>query len=457
MKLDGFEEIFDDDIESKRGTSHDALALSLVELFGDSIIFSDSYWHTWQGTHWRRDTREGHAVRAFTIEAARKRLPEKARNLPAVRGAMTLAEVDSRVSVRTKDLDADPFAFNVRNGTLDLRTGELRPHDRADHITKLCDLPYEPDAKCPLWESNLAAMQPDAATRGFLQRLGGSALVGIPGKSTLAILIGHGANWKTTYLESLRDVLGRDYCAEMPPTAFVRDGNSRIEPERLGVPIVGKRLVTSSEPEEGARLQASLIKRWTSDEPIPIRPLYAEQFETTPVATFFMTTNHAPRTDATDEGLWRRVVVVPWKQTIPEVDRDLEFRSKMLKAEAPGILAWFVEGARRFLVEGLVERSDEIREASRAYRSDQDPLADFLADCTVERTDARSIVGVFYAAYAAHCQREGERPMTKRALGAALERRGILRQRTNSARFYVGVELNEAGRGLAEPREFGHE
>lgn len=290
-------------------------------------------------------------------------------------------------------LDADPLSVNCLDGTLRFRATDARaegggitadvslaPHDRDDLITKCIPAQYDPKAACPRFEAFLEEIQPKRAMREFLQRWFGLSMSGVPVQK-LAFLYGSGANGKSVLVDLICRLLD-DYAATAPIEALTgqsRRGGSDATPELI--PLIGARAVRSSEPEQGERFKEGMIKALTSGEPIAVRALHSDFIF---ITTFFKLTisgNHKPEIRGTDDGIWRRVMLVPFDVQIPEARRNPNLVEDLWQ-ERDGIFAWLVEGLLQFLEMGLSPPA-EVTEATEGYRADSDPVGAFLAECTV--------------------------------------------------------------------------
>ena len=439
--------------------SDDGMAERLVRLFGEDLLFTTtSGWRVWDGKRFRRDTKEAHSVGEKARESARRlhadaweapddqrgeltKRAERARQWRSVQSAVKMAERDPRVRIEPNDLDSNGLLLNVQNGTLDLNTGELRPHSRRDRLTALSPFAYDPKANAVGWLEWLHEFQPDPEVRLFLQRLAGSCAVGITGKETAAIHHGHGANGKTTYIESVRDVLGRDYCAEMKPETLLQaKGGSEMEYHFVVLP--GRRMATTLEPAEGKKLNEAAIKRITSSEPVVARERYHEAWEFTPVCTVMVATNHRPEVSGTDDGIWRRVALVPWTQTISADRKDVRFREKLVRAEGPGILAWIVQGARDYLENGL-PRPEAVTDATADYRVESDVVGAFLSErCNQGNSDALFCPSAeLLKAFNAYAKEQGEGELSARAFADRMARRGIQKKPTKTGKRWLGIDI----------------
>jgi len=406
-------------------------------------------WFVWDGRRFLQDTRDATRVRARMKQAitalyeeaaaapdeeTRVELAKRAhasRSMARIRGAIWVAESDSQLSVELAALDADPWLLNVRNGTLDLRSGELREHRREDLLTRLATVDFDPQAECRRWLSFLERTQPTAEVRSFLQRAAGSGLVGLAADVPFLVHVGGGANGKSVFLETLRGVLGSDYSAELAAHALTARSQGTDALERALLPIVGKRLVTVLELGEGQRLHEQAVKRLVSGEPVRVRPLYAESFETIPCGTAMLTSNHALSVAGDDDGIWRRLIEVPWLEQIPEAERDPGLRAKLLAEEAPGILRWALEGCIAWQTQGLAP-PESIAQATQARRTEQDDVGAFLTECCRQGPRERVSNARLRPVYEWWCAREGIAPLGHTALATRLKRRGFAR--THSGR-----------------------
>jgi putative DNA primase/helicase len=296
-------------------------------------------------------------------------------------------------------LDSDPLAVNTLTGTLKFSvsepTGEgdtrvasfvLHRHDRADRLTKCMTVAYDPHAQAPRFEAFMQRIMPDAEIRRFLQRSFGLAMTARM-EQRIWFLYGHGANGKSSLIDLMAKILG-DYSATAKIetlTGQTKRGGADATPDLI--PLMGARMVRASEPEQGERLKEGLIKEMTGGEAMLIRALHSDFIEVRPVFKLFISGNHKPEIRGTDDGIWRRVLMVPFKEQIPEKERDIHFGEKLYKAEAAGILNWMIDGLISYLENGL-QVPKAVAEATQAYREENDPIGIFLDACCEVRGDA---------------------------------------------------------------------
>jgi putative DNA primase/helicase len=437
-------------------------AARLVRMHGADLRYARGLgWLVYEGGRWVRDTTGGamraakatvrgmyHEAGEIADEAERKAWAKwalQSENAGRLTAMLTLAESEKAVACTTDDFDADPYLLNCRNGTLNLRTGELHPHDRADLITKQAPIEYDPAAPCPAWRTFLARIfEPAPDVIPYLQRAIGYALTGDTSEQVMLLLYGTGMNGKSTLLQTLAACLG-DYAQATPAaTLMVRDRNNNATNDLAR--MAGARLVTAIESDEGKRLAEGLIKQMTGGDKIVARYLHQEFFEFTPQFKLLLATNHKPIIRGTDYAIWRRIHLVPFLVTIPPEERD-PYLAQRLAAEAPGILAWAVEGYQQFAKQGLLPPA-AVTGATSDYRAEMDLIAAFLDECCVAGRTALVAAGALYAAYKAWAEDNGERPITQRAFSLRLQERGY-----RSDRSGAGGKLHWFGLGLISHAE----
>jgi putative DNA primase/helicase len=354
---------------------------------------------------------------------------------PRLKAMIELAETERSMPVLPEQLDTDPWLLNVRNGTLDLRTGTLRAHRREDLITKVAPVEYDPMATCPTWEAFLARiMGGNDAPITFLQRAVGYALTGTTTEQVLFFLYGTGANGKSTFLETIRAVLG-PFAMQADFTTFLHQKYERVRNDIAR--LQGARVVASVEAEIGQRLSESIIKQLTGQDRISARFLYQEYFEFTPQFKLFLAANHKPSIWGTDEAIWRRIQLIPFTVTIPAAERDGGLPSR-LQTELPGILNWALAGCLDWQRQGL-GTPQEVVLATAGYRKEMDIVGGFLDDCCEHAPAAQTSTQRLYDVYIKWCERNGEPVMGKNAFSVRLRERGFTKVRCNNHRGWRGL------------------
>jgi putative DNA primase/helicase len=336
---------------------------------------------------------------------------EKASGIAAM---MKLAQTEAGIPARAGDFDADPYLFNCRSGTIDLRTAALRPHDRGDLLTKLAPLAYDPACPCPLFQAFLRRIMADNASMiAYLRRVLGRCLSGDVSEQELYFFLGEGANGKSVLIDTVLGILG-DYAGTAPESLLTVQSHNEHPTEIAD--LCGKRLVVASETEEGAKLKVQLVKRLTGDGRIKGRFMRQDFFEFDRTHKLIIVSNNKPLIRETKHAIWRRIRLVPFGVIIPESERDPQLTEK-LKAEWPGILAWLVEGYRDWR-QGGMRTPPEVLLATQNYQNEQDPLGDYLADrCVTGSPTVRVGRNDLFTDYASWCQQTGDRfPLSRNAL-----------------------------------------
>jgi putative DNA primase/helicase len=346
--------------------------------------------------------------------------------------------------VEPVDLDKDPLLFNCQNGTLDLKTGKLRRHERSDLITKLSPVKYDVKAKCPTFLTFLDTIfGGDKDLIAYVQRAVGHALTGNVSEKALFILFGDGDNGKTTLLEAIRYIMG-DYASVIDIDVLMQTSQSS-ERQYAIAGLLGKRYVTSSEAEEGQRLKEATVKNLTGMGRQTARRIYGSPFDFEPQYKLFIDANYKPVIRGTDNAIWNRIRLVPFTVSIPkdQQDRDL---GKKLRAEAPGILAWAVRGCLDSQQHGLGE-CKAVTDAVGSYRTQMDLVADFLSDCCVTDPSYSVPFKDLYQEFLDWCKDIGETAPSQTAFGTRLTARGFPSSRTAGQRLRMGLRV----KGFARP------
>lgn len=353
-----------------------------------------------------------------------------------IRAMISLGKSEPGIPVLPEALDADPWLFNVENGTINLKTATLQPHNRADLITKLAPVVYEPTATAPTFDAFLARILPSESLRRFVQRAAGYSLTGDTREDVLLIAFGHGHNGKTSLMQTLQALMG-DYAIQTRPETLMIKRTEGIPNDVAG--LKGARLVAASEAEEGKRLAESLIKQLTGGDRISARFLHGEFFEFDPAFKIWLSTNHKPIIRGTDRGIWRRIRLIPFDVTIPDAECD-ETLPEKLRGELPGILNWALAGCRDWLENGL-GMPDEVKQATQAYRDEMDIIGNWLTECCVEHRHASASANQLYASYLRWCEGNGEKSESQNKLGARLTERGYTRKPMRDGIHWLGIGL----------------
>jgi putative DNA primase/helicase len=424
------------------------MAYRLAHRYAGQLLHVTGFgWLRWDGYRWAVDDR-GAAKRAVLAELRRaladslddKELRADVRRCESssgVAGVLDLAAALNPFAAAVSDLDADAHLLNVANGTLDLRTLELRRHSPGDRITKVCQGAYRADAESSQWQAFLARVLPHDDVRSFLQRLVGVGLVGAVREHVLPILTGVGANGKSVFDKASRYALG-DYAATAEPDLFMHRAGAHPTGE---MDLRGVRWVAVSESDKDRRLAEATMKRLTGGDTVRARRMRQDFVEFTPSHTPLLITNHLPKVSGDDAAVWRRLRVVPFDVVIPEDEqnRDLDAR---LQLEADGILAWAVTGYRDYLARGLDEPAT-VLEATDTYHHNSDAVARFIAEeCMTSSPVLKATTGQLHDAWEQWRVLDGAEPMSRKAFGQALDRHGYSAEPpVNGKRWRPGIAL----------------
>jgi putative DNA primase/helicase len=361
-----------------------------------------------------------------------------------------LARSEPGINVSQADFDTHPWLLNVENGVLDLRSGELLPHDPSLRLTQQAAVAYDPDARSELWERFIHEVTcGDDEIANFLQQAFGLALTGDVSDEVLICHNGGGCNGKSTALEAVGKMLG-DYAAVAPPGLFTARSFD-THPTEVAA-LHGKRFVTAIEQEANRALRESLVKSLTGGDTIRTRRMREDFWEMRPTWHIHVAYNRAPRLTGTDDGIRRRLRVVPWAASFKDRP-DLTIKERLTgEAERPGILAWCVEGLRRRLAAGRLESPAAVMVATDEYLDDEDLVGRFIADRCVEgprhEAEIRSTLAAFRSWLAEDgAPRQVIEGYTANGLGRELARRGFGKRRPDTGPYrkrvvYVGLSIS---------------
>lgn len=433
----------------------------IIYYHGEDLKYCNELeWLIWNGKHWEQDAkRQIEAITATTLrrlyaeakdeenEYRKKQLLGWAKKCEK-RSIRVNSILDARpmVSIKKSELDSHKYLFNCANGVIDLRNGELLPHDRDLLLTKISNINYDKNAKCPNWIAFMESIfltkdsKPDYEIIEFLQRAIGYSLTGITKEQVMFFLFGNGRNGKSTFINVIQDILG-DYGRQTNSDTFLKkknDNGINNDVARLD----GARFVSAVESEEGQQLSEALVKQITGGEKMSARFLRQEYFEFIPEFKVFFTTNHKPIVKGSDEGIWRRIRLIPFTVTIPKEKIDYDLPEK-LKKEMPGILRWAVEGCLKWQEDGLTE-PQAVKAATDEYRQDMDILGPYINEnCTIHPSlsvEAKKL----YENYRNWCYQNSEMELKNRAFYRQLEIRGFKKKNGTQNKVYVfGISLND--------------
>ncbi|MFD4833734.1 phage/plasmid primase, P4 family [Streptomyces uncialis] len=442
------------------GESDAMNAHALTAFCGGRIRYAPGLgFYTWNGRVWgRSDTRvrqEIHRMGAALVLAGQTQAARGFTMTNRIDSLLTELKSVPSVRVDAADFDNRPDLLAFRNGVVDLRTGVLRPHDMRDMLTHGLAVEYSPTAICPRWETFLEEIFPGSPDMpAYVQRMVGYGITGHVSEQAFAVLWGKGANGKSVLIDALIDVFRE--ISKTTPFATFEAKNSGGIPNDIAA-LRGARFVMASEGESGAPMSEAILKRVTGKDMISARYLRREFFEFKPSFLLLLATNHKPKFKSQDEGLWRRVKLLPFKRTFEPHERDYELDEK-LRREAEGIAAWAVRGAVEWYRAGLQD-PQVIAGASREYRETSDQLAGFFPG-VLERGSEDDVMNGTEAfnTYLDWCEEENlpaRERWTRRAFYDAMEERGLYRKKTAKGIALVGLRLADESPDVKGPGIFG--
>lgn len=348
-------------------------------------------WLVWDGPRWVPDNSgeverlAKSTVRSLHLEATHIADPDdrdtafkfaaKSEGAARISALLDLAATEPEMVVAPDALDADPWLFNVENGTINLRTLKLQKHEQRDLITKLAPVEYDPKAECPKWEGFIKTiMGGDETLMGYLQDVAGYSLTGNTREQCFFFAYGKGANGKSTFINVMRHMLG-DYAQQADFDSFLVSKNDKIRSDLAR--MRGARFVAAVEAAGNKSLDSSVVKRLTGGDAIVARKLYEGEQEFTPTHKLFLAANHKPVVDEQTEGFWRKVRLIPFIITIPKPKRIGDYDKILIAEELPGILNWALRGCERWQRRGL-RNPKAIVKSTKSYQEESDLLGDFI-------------------------------------------------------------------------------
>ena len=449
----------------------------LKHLYRDKCLYveENGHWYTWTGQKWAQESgKEGiplydkasNALRltyalaedTFSVNPAADKDEEKRRahmlsyfkksqNLQPTKNCISRARTLFLTSVET--FDENPYLLNCPNGTVDLRTGELKPHDLNDHITMVTRAAYNPGKKSDMWEYVLQSVIPDVDMRKWLKRFIGYSLYGLTSEEKFLFLYGHGGSGKGTFIESIGHVLG-DYAGTMDIDTILTARNDAGDGGQATpqlAKLVGKRLILTSESGAGRKFNSARLKLITGGDRITARFLHGNPFEFSPQFTLVMSSNYKPAlTDTTDEGMRRRLVIAPFDTVLEQKDITLKYELKTNTDITESILAWCVEGAQEWYLNGLGETPARIKKVMGDYYTDNDIIGQFIDECCVTGEGCREKPKTLLRAFNEWLE-EG-RGVTLRTFTDQMEARGYRRKHTEKGNILDKITLKDDFRGF---------
>ena len=359
------------------------------------------------------------------------------RNMKFVKSALDAAR--NMLEMAPTDFDSEENLLNCPDGTWDLRTGERHDHDPSDYLTRMTAFAPGKEGEA-LWASALGTFfRNDADLIRYVQQIVGLAAIGAVYQEAMIIAYGDGSNGKSTFWNTVSAAMG-NYSGSISADALTVGCKRNVRPELAEV--MGKRLLIASELEEGTRLSTSVVKQLCSTDEISAEKKYRDPFRFRPTHTLVLYTNHLPRVGASDRGIWRRLIVIPFDAVITGKGDIKNYSKYLLDHAGPAIVQWIIDGAKAVIAANYAPEVPAcVREAIEAYRGENDWLSHFLDDCCEISESHSEKSGELYSSYRAFCARTGEYARSTTDFYKALDQRGFARKRTKTGVVVYGLRL----------------
>jgi putative DNA primase/helicase len=431
--------------------SEDALALSFTNRYQNDWRYVAAWgkWLMWDGQRWRsEDTLAAsdlvrHVCRFASLKSDNPKLAAKLAASGTISGVERLARADRKHAGTTDEWDADEWSINTPGGVVDLRTGRMRAHARADRMTKICTATIQPGSTCPNWLAFLADVTGgDAAQIHYLQKVFGYCMTGSTQEHALFFLYGTGANGKSVFVNTIFTLMG-DYAANAPMDTFMESRGDRHPTDLAG--LRGARFVGATETEQGRRWNESKIKEITGGDRVSARFMRQDFFTYLPQFKLVIAGNHKPAIRNIDEAMRRRLHLIPFTITVPPEKRDKQLQAKLL-VERNAIFEWGVQGCLAWQREGLVA-PESVVSATKEYFESEDALGRWLEERCVRVKTARSLTSELFSDWKQWADAAGEFVGSQRRFSDLLLTRGLEKWRNSAGvRGYQGVGLAEQSR-----------
>ena len=386
-----------------------------------------------------RNEKMAAAGRRFAGAAHYKDFVMKRRDIKYIKAAMDAAK--PMVQLHVSDLDKDAFLLNTPEATYDLQKGMngARPQDPEDHITKITAVSPGEKGKEIWLEALKVFFCGDEQLIHYVQQIVGMAAIGEVNQEAIIIAYGSGKNGKSTLWNTISKVFG-SYAGNLSADTLTVGCKRNVKPEMAE--LKGKRLIIASELEEGMRLNTAMVKQLCSTDEIYAEKKYKDPFSFTPSHTLVLYTNHLPRVGASDEGTWRRLIVIPFNAVIQSSKDKKNYSDYLFREAGEYIMQWIIEGAEEVIRNNyIIPLPGVVRKAIQAYRDNNDWFANFLEECCDVNPAYTQKSGELYTEYRAHCMRNGEYTRSTTDFYTALDLAGFMKRKTNKGSVISGLKL----------------
>lgn len=352
----------------------------------------------------------------------------------------TLTEAQPYAKIEVSQLDADAFKLNTPNGTVDLQTGKLLPHNAQDYCTKMTGASPGDDGS-EIFNAFLQQVTcGDDDLQRYMQVAAGMFAIGAVYLEKLVISYGAGGNGKSTLFNLISRVLG-DYAGNLSAETLTSNCRKNKSPEYAE--LRGKRLVIAAELEEGVRLDTAVVKKLCSTDLIYAEKKYKDPFAFTPSHTVVLYTNHLPKVGTSDKGTWDRLLVIPFNASFRgEKGEILNYAEYLFKHAGGAVLSWIIEGARQLIKAGFkINEPECVKKANEDYRAANDWLDGFLSEnCDIDESYMERSKEL-YSVYDSYCTEIKEYRRSQADFKAALENAGFEIRRISSGIVIRGLRI----------------
>ena len=338
-------------------------------------------------------------------------------------------------------LDGNPFLLNTPGGTYDLSKGieGWKATDPADLLTKVTAVVPNEDGR-QIWEEALQVFFcGDQSLIEYVQMICGLCLIGKVYVESMIIAYGDGRNGKSTFWNVIYKVLG-SYSGNISADALTVNCKRNVKPEMAE--LKGKRLIIAAELQEGMRLNTSVVKQLCSTDPIFAEKKFKAPFSFEPSHTLVLYTNHLPKVSASDDGSWRRLIVIPFQAKIQGQEDIKNYTQYLIDNAGGAVLSWLIEGAMKVVAADFkVDRPQCVLDAIGAYREGNDWLGSFIDDCCDVDASYQEKSGELYKRYREYCIENGEYVRSTTDFYGALEQAGFKRKKSNKGVIVYGLQI----------------
>ena len=402
----------------------------------------------WDGRVWQRDSAAVEELAKRELPQALNRILDEEAAIPAcnrtgIQAAIWYARTMPGIATRSCELDQNPWLFNMKNGTYDLTSGKLLPHDPDHLITKISPTVFDPSAGCPNFLATLDRFVPDRETQVFLQTHFGSMLSGFIGHLFLPILFGDGSNGKSTIVNAIMFSIGEDFAMSLDPAIVTSDGSKWEKSDQSYhlAALNGKRMLVLNELQEASGLRAPMMKRLISSDPIAARRPYEMPINFKPSHKAIMLTNHLPKIQSHDSGTSRRLALVKFDVQIAE-NQDNKAYGKVLESESSGIFNWLLAGFVRWREAGFnVEIPEKIRVATQSYFRAEDIVGQFVEQNLEQSLNDTVTAKAVYERYQWWCSETGREVLSQTMFGRKISTIPWLLKEKKGVFGYLGARL----------------